>query len=111
MSDEVDPLSAGLGFAVKWDHDFVGRSALESIKESGPESPVAFRTPDRRIPRQGMQLRSGDVSGVVTSGTFSPVLGCGIGLGRLTEDPGAGLEVQIRRDWVEVEVVQPPFHR
>lgn len=111
MSDEIDPLSAGLGFAVKWDHEFVGRSSLESIKESGPEVPVAFRTPDRRIPRPGMQLRSGDTSGIVTSGSFSPVLGCGIGLGRLAGDPQQGLEVQIRRDWVGVEIVQPPFHR
>jgi aminomethyltransferase len=111
MDDEVDPLSAGLGFAVKWDHAFTGRPALEEIRDSGHSVPVAFRTPDRRIPRPGMRLRSNDVEGVVSSGSFSPVLECGIGLGRLDGELGDDLTVEIRGSWVEVETVRPPFHR
>jgi aminomethyltransferase len=111
MDDEIDPLSAGLGFAVKWDHEFTGRAALEEIRESGHAVPVAFRTPDRRIPRPGMRLRSDGIEGVVSSGSFSPMLECGIGLGRLDGELGADLTVEIRGSWVEVEPVRPPFHR
>ena len=112
MDDTVDPLSAGLGFAVKWDHEFVGRAALEPMRETGaPRTPVAFKTADRRIPRAGMALRSGRANGVVTSGSFSPVLTCGIGMGSLDGPVADVLELEIRGEWLVVEVVEPPFHR
>jgi aminomethyltransferase len=112
MDTSTSPLEVGLSFAVDLDHEFVGRAALVRQRDHGvPRRPVAFRTEGRKIPRRGMALRCGDDGGTVTSGNFSPVLECGIGIG-LVDSPGDGpLELEIRGEWVPVERVQPPFHR
>ncbi len=112
MDTSTSPLEAGLAFAVDFDHDFVGRAALLRQQEEGvPRRSIAFRTEGRKIPRHGMPLRCGDAAGTVTSGNFSPVLQCGIGIG-LVETPAEGpLELEIRGEWARVEEVRPPFHR
>jgi len=105
------PLEADLGWVVSWDHDFVGRDALEKQREHGVERRlVGFRTEGRKIPRPGHRLRNAGATGTVTSGNFSPMLGRGIGMGYL-HPPASGdaVEVEIRGEWIEASLVAPPF--
>lgn len=112
MDSSTTPLEVGLEFAVDFDHEFVGRPALETQRDEGvPRHPVAFRTEGRRIPRHDMALRAGTSTGRVTSGNFSPVLGCGIGMGLMRGAADGPLQLELRGEWVGVEEVRPPFHR
>lgn len=83
ISDENNPLEAGLEWAVKWRKDFTGKDALRRIKEQGVEKKLTGIKLERGIPRHGYDIAgsSGEKIGVVTSGTNSPMLGAGIGLG------------------------------
>ena len=112
LDEQTSPLEAGLGWIVDWEHDFVGRDALSAQRRKGlTKQLVAFRTADRRPPRHGYPLRSGNSVGEVASGNFSPVLEVGIGMGYLTPpvDDGASLELDVRGKWQSVERVDPPF--
>jgi len=101
FDSSINPIEAGLDFAVSWDHEFVGKAALDSVRTGGPSRKlVAFTLQGRRIPRHGYGLRSAGSSGTVTSGNYSPVLECGMGLGYLSPPSGADdLEVEIRGKW------------
>lgn len=111
--DEVTtPLEAGLGWVVAWDHDFVGRAALEEQRTVGPQKQlVAFRGYDRRPLRHGYRIRSGESVGVVASGNYSPVLEVGIGMGYLSPPvtAQAEIELEVRGQWQSVQHVKPPF--
>jgi aminomethyltransferase len=80
-------------------------------REDGlPKRLVGFRTEGRAIPRHGYRLRAGESTGVVTSGNFSPVLQCGIGMGFLSPpSDDAPIEVEIRNRWIPAERTNPPF--
>ena len=111
----ITPLQAGLGWVVRWDKgDFRGRAALEAERESGPARRLLGLVAEgRRPPRDGCKVRRGDVhAGVVTSGNFSPVLGCGIALAFLTPEiaVGDGVVIDVRGKDLPAEVVKPPFH-
>lgn len=111
LTEDVTPLEAGLEFAVAWDHQFVGREALEATRQDPARRLIAFTTDSRQIPRAGNALRAGAATGWVTSGNFSPALGAGIGMGYIeppTDDP---VEVEIRGTWHPLRRVTPPFHR
>ncbi len=106
------PLEAGLGWVVDWDHDFVGKPALERQRAGGiPKALVAFVMEDRRIPRHGYPLRAGDASGEVTSGNYSPVLEQGIGMGYVAPAGAASepVEVEVRGQPAPARRVDPPF--
>jgi aminomethyltransferase len=111
LDEAITPLEADLGFAIDWDHDFVGKPALERQRDEGlPKKRVAFRTEGRLVPRHGYALRSPNSTGEVTSGNFSPVLERGIGMGFLAPADDQGpVEVEIRNIWHSVERVTPPF--
>ena len=114
LDEETTPLEAGLGWAVRFNRDFVGRAALESARRDGlKRTRVFFRMGDRRIPREGCALRSGGSRGTVTSGNFSPMLGVGIGMGYLSNprDAGRPVEVEIRGRWITTEPVPGAFYR
>ena len=112
MNSSTTPLEVGLAFAVDFEHEFVGRAALVAQRSEGvPRHPVAFRTEGRRIPRHGMALRAGTSTGIVTSGNFSPVLECGIGIGLMSGAADGPLHLELRGEWVAIEEVRPPFHR
>lgn len=119
ITRETNPYEAGLGWVVKLEAgDFVGRDALADVKERGAErSLVGFVAAERGIPRNGNTIESaeGEEIGVVTSGSQSPVLETGIGLGYVPNDaaftePGTTLRVASRRRGFEVNVQKPPFH-
>ncbi len=112
LDPDTTPLEARLDWVVSWDHDFVGKPALEVQRDHGvPKRLVGFTTGSRQVARHGYPMRSGPSSGTVTSGNFSPTLGTGIGLGYLAPpvDAGAEIEVEIRGRWVAVDQAEPPF--
>jgi aminomethyltransferase len=110
-------LEAGLAWAVSFDKGpFVGREALVRQREKGlPSLLRGLATADRRhIPRAHQQVSAGGTPvGEVTSGTFSPLRGCGIALAYLSPpyafEPGAAVEVDIRGRSAPATVVTTPF--
>ena len=120
LDDETTPLEAGLGWVTKLDaSDFVGADALREQKEAGvPRKLVGFVVEGRGIPREGYPILDarGETVGVVTSGTQSPVLGQGIGLGLVQNvpeltAPGSELTIQVRGRELTATVRKPPFHK
>ncbi len=108
------PLEAGMERFVHWDHEFVGRDALVSQREAGTyDRLVAFELLERGIPRQGHDiLVGGEVVGEVTSGTMSPTLRKGIGLGYVPPSHSkvdTELAVSIRGSPTPARVVSLPF--
>ena len=111
ISATITPLEAKLPWVVAWNHDFIGKSALQKQRTFGLRRElVTFRTDPHCIPRRGYALRSAKSSGIVTSGNFSPVLGSGIGMGYLAPPPSRNsLEMNLRGVWQAVSRVDPPF--
>ena len=113
----TNPIEAGLGWITKTDKgDFVGRAPIVKAKQGGvTRKLVGFALNDRAFPRQGYPINAGgSPTGSVTSGTFSPVLDRGIGMGYVAlarSKPGTALTVSIRDREIPAEVVQPPFIR
>jgi len=99
IDDTTSPLEAGLGWITKFTKDFTNSAALKKQKEEGvTKKLVGFKMVDKGIPRHDYHIKDavGNVIGKVTSGTISPVLGIGIGLGYVTvENAGAGTEIFI----------------
>ena len=112
ISAETDPISAGLGWTCALDKDFTGVARLREIKEAGPERKlVAFRMTESAIPRQGMAIDGG---GEVTSGTHSPMLDVGIGMGYVPvamAEPGTELHVDVRGKSRAGDVVKKPIYK
>ncbi len=120
LSEATNPYEARLGWITRLDKgDFVGREALRQVKEAGPARKlVGFVMEQRSIPRHGYAILNleGEEIGVVTSGSQSPVLGQGIGLGYVPNDPaytepGAALAISVRGRPFPARVVKPPFHK
>jgi aminomethyltransferase len=106
-----DAISSGLGWACALETEFVGAERLRQIEERGPERKlVAFRMTERAIPRQGMAIEGG---GEVTSGSLSPMLDAGIGLGYVPATmsaPGTELVIDVRGRARRAEVVRKPIY-
>lgn len=118
MDETRSPIEAGLRWIVKPDKgEFVGRAALVAQIESGTaERLTGFRMLGRGIPRHGYPVLDGDGGsvGVLTSGTFSPTLKEGIGLGYVRSDlagEGAELQIEIRGRKIAARTAKPPFYR
>lgn len=119
ITEQTNPYEAGLGWLVKLDKgEFIGRDSLQPIAEKGPNRKlVGFVAAERGIPRHDHMILSQDEDeiGIVTSGTQSPVLDTGIGLGYVPNDPaytepGRSLLISSRRRSFEATVKEPPFH-
>lgn len=78
---EISPLEAGLEKLVAWKKDFAGKAALEAQRAKNDYLHlVSIVSADRRAPRHGFEVKHGGVVvGHVSSGTFGPSLGCGVG--------------------------------
>lgn len=114
ITDENNPLEAGLEWAVKWRKDFRGKDVLLKIMEKGAEKKLAGFRLKRGIPRHGYEIvaTTGEKIGMVTSGTISPILGTGIGLGYVKPEyaePGSEIGVVIRNKTYNGIVVKLPF--
>jgi aminomethyltransferase len=112
LDDAHTALEAGLGWVCALDRkDFVGADALRAQKEAGGyDRLVALRVEGRGIPRQGMPLRP---AGQVTSGTMSPSLGIGIGMGYVPAElaaEGTEIEIDARGRPVAARVAAKPLY-
>lgn len=115
IDETTTPLEAGLGFAVSFDHDFVGKDVLTTQAAKGAErSLIGFILEARGVPRHGYRVRTpGGGEGTVTSGNMSPMLETGIGMGYVSPipSPDETIEVEIRNRWVGGRIAKPPFHK
>lgn len=117
IDDTTSPIEAGLGWITKFAEgkDFIDRAVMEKLKADGPKRKlVGFKMIDRGIPRHGYDLADpeGNVIGHVTSGTMSPSLKVGIGLGYVKSEfaaVGSQIAVVIRDRLIRAEVVKIPF--
>ena len=112
ITSETDAISAGLGWACALDTDFPGVEVLRRVKEQGPiRKLVPFVMEERAVPRQGMPIEGG---GEVTSGTHSPMLDVGIGMGyvpRESAQPDSELVIDVRGKPRRARVVKKPIYR
>jgi len=113
LTDSISPLEAGLGWLVSLEKgDFVGREALQREKREGSARRRVGFIMDEGIARAGNSIYSSDREvGVVTSGTFSPLLKRGIGMGYVKADfREKGIQVDVRGRRYQASLSQMPFY-
>jgi len=126
LTEDIDPLSAGLDFAVslKKDEDeqygdpepFIGMDALKAIAAEGPKRKlIGLKLDGKRTPRQHMVVKSGDAAiGEITSGCLSPTLGHPIAMAYVDvahAEVGGTLSIDFGRATQDAEVVTLPFYK
>ena len=117
IDDTTSPLEAGLGWITKFAEgkQFIDRDRMERLKAEGVKRKlVGFKMIDRGIPRHGYPLKTVESAeiGHVTSGTMSPSLKVGIGMGYVAAEyaaPGTVIAVEVRGRLLKAEVVKYPF--
>lgn len=116
LSETINPIQAGLQFAVNLDREFVGREAIVRFAQD-PAQPqrVGLELTGRRVPREHYPITRGEeLLGEVTSGTFSPTLDKPIAMGYVRPEfaaAGGELEIDIRGRRVPATVVPLPFYK
>jgi aminomethyltransferase len=112
ITPETDPVSAGLGWCCSLDKEFTGAQELREIDAHGPEHKlVPFVMEDKAIPRAGMTI---DGRGEVTSGTHSPMLDRGIGMGYVPAPdarPDTELTIDVRGRPRRARIVTKPIYK
>jgi aminomethyltransferase len=112
IGPETDAISAGLSWTCALGKEFTGVEELRAIKEQGPKRRlVPFVMEEKAIPRQGMAIAGG---GEVTSGTHSPMLGIGVGMGYVPAElakPGSELSIDVRGSARRARVVTKPIYK
>jgi len=119
IDDTTSPIEAGLGWITKFvdGNPFINREELERQKTEGVQKRlVGFELQERGIPRQHYPIlnKAGDFIGEVTSGTMSPMINRGIGMGYVTlphDAPGSDILIEIRNKQIPAVVVKPPFYK
>ncbi|HKJ68029.1 MAG TPA: glycine cleavage system aminomethyltransferase GcvT [bacterium] len=116
LDESTNPIEAGLGWITNLHKDdFIGLEALRKVQEEGPERKlVGFEIMGRGIPRHGYPITfSGNEIGIVTSGTQSPMLEKGIGMGYVPPEyvnPGTTFNIKVRNREIPAKVVEMPFY-
>lgn len=117
IDDTTSPLEAGLGWITKFTKEFTDSDFLKKQKEAGVKRKlVAFEMIDRGIPRHDYPIldANGNNIGKVTSGTMSPSMKIGIGLGYVTIEKSQlenEIFIEIREKGVKAKVVKLPFYK
>ncbi len=117
IGPDTDAISAGLGWVCALDKDFIGVAALRAVKEEGPTRRLAaFVMEERAIPREGMAILDGrgEPVGAVTSGSHSPMLERGIGMGYVPTalaEPGTELTIDVRGRRRRGRLVKKPIYQ
>jgi aminomethyltransferase len=113
IGPDTDAISAGLGWTCALDKDFTGAAALRRIKEEGPARRLApFVMQEKAIARQGMAIT--DPPGEVTSGSHSPMLDVGIGMGYVPAAdaaPGTTITIDVRGRERAARIVDKPIYK
>ena len=112
ITPETDAISAGLGWCCALEKDFTGARELREIKARGPERKlVPFVMEEKAVPRQGMAIAGG---GEVTSGTHSPMLDRGIGMGYVPAEASAQdteIAIDVRGRERRARIVKKPIYK
>ncbi|QHM72308.1 glycine cleavage system aminomethyltransferase GcvT [Mixta intestinalis] len=119
MDEGVSPLAANMGWTICWepnDRQFIGREALELQREKGTDKLVGLIMTEKGVLRNELPVHFTDAQGnlqqgIITSGSFSPTLGCSIALARVPAGIGDHAIVQIRNREMPVKVTKPIFVR
>ena len=119
LSDVITPLESGLGWVTKFvdNKPFIGREILEKQKSDGITKKLCcFELKERGIPRQDYEIVNfnDEVIGDVTSGTMSPMLKKGIGMGYVKSEYvkiGSEIAIKVRNKSIKAEIVKPPFRK
>lgn len=119
LDDTTSPLEAGLGWITKFTEgkQFTARAILEKQKAAGVGRKLcAFELIDKGVPRQGYEMvdAEGNKIGTVTSGTMSPLMKKGIGMGYVAAafaKPGTEIYIRVRNRNLKAQVVKPPFRK
>jgi aminomethyltransferase len=115
IDDTTSPIEAGLSWITKFNHNFVNHDSLLTQKEERPNRRlIGFKMADKGIPRTGYDIlnEEEEIIGKVTSGTLSPMLQNGIGLGYVEvpyHKKGANIKIAIRKKKVDAVISRPPF--
>lgn len=117
INDTTSPLEAGLGWITKFTKPFINSENLKQQKEAGvTKKLVGFEMVDKGIPRHDYEIADadGNLIGLVTSGTMSPSMKLGIGLGYVPTDfsaPDTEIFIVVRGKQLKARVVKPPFYK
>jgi aminomethyltransferase len=116
LTESLDPISAGLGWAVDLSKEFTGVEALRVIHDKGPARKLlGLQLEGQRIARQGTPIRSGEkIVGEVTSGTLSPTLGKSIAMAYVDSNfaaEGTQLQADLKGTLNPAKVVKLPFYK
>ncbi len=117
IDDTTSPIEAGLGWITKFTKEFTNSEFIKKQKEEGiTRKLVAFEMQEKGIPRHGYDIvnEEGEKIGNVTSGTMSPSLKIGIGLGYVTKPYAkrdTEIQIQIRKKTIPAKVVRLPFYK
>ena len=117
INDTTSPIEAGLGWITKFNKEFTNSDNLKKQKEAGvTKKLIGFEMQERAVPRHDYEIvdANGNNIGIVTSGTMSPSLNKGIGMGYVTIDNSAvdsEIFIRIRKKDVPAKVVKMPFYK
>ncbi|AKQ46293.1 glycine cleavage system protein T [Rufibacter radiotolerans] len=117
ITDSTSPLEAGLSWVTKFSKDFTNAQNLKAQKEQGVSRKlIGFEMMEQGIPRSHYEIvdAEGHPIGEVTSGTMSPSLGKGVGLGYLQTEyttPGTEIFIKVRNKQLKAQVVKLPFYK
>lgn len=116
MDQSRNPLEAGLGSFIDFEKDFKGKIALEKFQAAGAgEKMTGFISKSRRAPRHNYKIyKNNKQVGIVTSGSFSPSLSCGIGMGYIENSSNiTGDPILLKDGNVEIEakITKRPFYK
>ena len=115
IDKNTTPLEAGLKNFIDWNKDFIGKASLLKQKQNGLDRRmICFMADSRRSPRHNYRIiyKDKDV-GAVTSGSFSPSLGVGIGMGLVSCEVVAGEQIVLRENSLSInaKVTSKPFYK
>lgn len=116
IDEQTSPLAANMAWTIAWEpaeRDFIGRQVLQAQREAGAQpKQVGLVLNERAVLRSGQKVKiAGQPDGVITSGSFSPTLGCSIALARVPRATGGQAQVDIRGKLLDVRVIRPGFVR
>ena len=117
INDTTSPIEAGLGWITKFNNPFTNSEKLKTQDKTGvTRKLIGFEMQERAVPRHDYQIvdTNGNEIGVVTSGTMSPSLNKGIGLGYVTitnSNVDTDIYIRIRKNDVPAKVVKLPFYK
>lgn len=116
MDEQTSPLAANMAWTIAWEpasRDFIGRQTLEAQRQTADQpKQVGLVLDQRAVLRAGQPvLVDGIGTGVITSGSFSPTLGCSIALARVPRATTDSASVEIRGKQLQVRVIRPGFVR